>query len=400
MKRRPSPSLAAIRTVKMLSSNSPALSSSLPASLPALPDQAFLRPVQESHTVDTDVGHDSKSLNGKQTCSIIFDLESTGFAPLCIASKYNRVIQIAAQFVDRASNPDSFDKFVNPGMRIPPMSSAIHKIYDKDVIGACDFGTVVKEFFQFCKVDKYDEIELIAHNSTHFDEILFRRQCHEHQVDVPINIKFWDTLPFARERFPGLRSYRLSDLFTHFTNTTMENAHRAGSDVSALREIYIQYILPARAFEIMQNERTDLESLRYIKRARASMINDSLHIYDRETLSRHWISKTQTDPRSLDSFLKTAVRIKDASQRIALVSEILRVPITTEMVNKYVTKIQEGCDCIDAVCAFTSYVFAGARYGREMFGQIRLGKKQVMAELKGEEQHWLKHQIELINEPF
>ena len=171
---------------------------------------------------------------------LIYDLETSAFYPISMSSDTNRVIQISAVCVETG---DEFAAFVNPGIKIPPESSAIHRITNSDVKDAEPFQSVVERMFQFFGgLDKF-QFEMIAHNNNYFDEVMFRR---EYQGSLPSNITFWDTLPFLRKQFPGLRSYSLGRLHEHFYSEELTDAHRADTDARALRRIYRDFVKEKR----------------------------------------------------------------------------------------------------------------------------------------------------------
>lgn len=156
---------------------------------------------------------------------IFFDTETTG-----TFAERDRIIEIAAY--DPYENR-SFQRFVNPGMPIPKDAIAIHEITDAMVKDAKNFGEVAKEFFEFCSGD----IALIAHNGDSFDLPFLRAECKRHNLSLPENWLYIDSLKWARRYRKDLPRHSLQYLRQMYA--IKENkAHRALNDSMILAEVF------------------------------------------------------------------------------------------------------------------------------------------------------------------
>src|SRR5690606_20142141 len=88
-----------------------------------------------------------------------FDLETTGVDPA-----KDRIVEIAVIKLEPNGNRSNWIKRINPGIPIPPESSAIHGIYDADVADAPTFKQVAHELKQYL-----NQCDLGGYNSNKFD---------------------------------------------------------------------------------------------------------------------------------------------------------------------------------------------------------------------------------------
>ena len=90
---------------------------------------------------------------------VVFDLETTGLFP-----RRDRIVEIAAVRENPDGTEDTLEHLVNPGMPIPPETTAIHGISDEMVRGCptfADLADEIYEFFRGCDIagfnsDRYD----------------------------------------------------------------------------------------------------------------------------------------------------------------------------------------------------------------------------------------------------
>lgn len=75
---------------------------------------------------------------------IVFDTETTGTNP-----RADRIIEIACLKVHPDGKREQFLRRINPGIPIPPASTAIHSIKDADVAGAPRFREIAGELATF-----------------------------------------------------------------------------------------------------------------------------------------------------------------------------------------------------------------------------------------------------------
>lgn len=156
--------------------------------------------------------------------AIYYDTETTG-----VSTKNDLIVEIAAY--DPVNNL-TFNELVNPGVPIPPQSSAIHHITDDMVAQKPSFEKVGQDFIEFCEGD----VVLIAHNNDGFDEPLLKNEFNRHGIESP-DWKFLDTLKWARRYRPDLPRHSLQVLRETY-GFPANNAHRALDDVITLERVF------------------------------------------------------------------------------------------------------------------------------------------------------------------
>src|SRR5690349_20626381 len=95
---------------------------------------------------------------------IYYDTETTG-----VKANKDRIIELAAY--DPIENK-TFVSFINPGVPIPPESTAISNITAEMVKDAPSFKEVGAKFIEFCS----ENAILIAHNNDAFDKLFMEEE--------------------------------------------------------------------------------------------------------------------------------------------------------------------------------------------------------------------------------
>ena len=90
---------------------------------------------------------------------VVFDTETTGTNP-----RTDRIVEIACVKVHPDGRSETWQARLNPGIPIPPGSTAIHKISDRDVAGCPGFKDVAQRLAAFL-----DGCDLGGYNITGFD---------------------------------------------------------------------------------------------------------------------------------------------------------------------------------------------------------------------------------------
>lgn len=305
--------------------------------------------------------------------TLIYDLETSGFSPMPMFSKYHKILQICAMRLDTEK---VFTSFVDPGMKaIPAWSSAIHKITIEDVRGKGTIQQVIKSMFKELEIDPEEQgVEMIAHNNNLFDELVLRKEMAD---ELPRTVKFWDTLPFMRRAYPKLVSYNLTSLYQHFYNTAFKNAHRADADVFALAKIYKEHVRDKRELcAIDPHEhilRDCLVDIHMIGEYRAQLIAVNLGLGTVREVREFF--KTKNDKRYLDTFLVQVVKMRNVTQRMFVIAHILEMKPSDPQLRQYVSDEQdEDDDTLDPVDYYVKYrYFVGEkptrihRYHRGLF---------------------------------
>lgn len=302
----------------------------------------------------------------KSRITIIYDLETSGFKCMPMFSYYHKVLQISAQCLE---TNEVFNSFVNPCFDgdIPPQSSNIHNITMKDVMNADTIDVVLRKMYKFFNFEKYTTVEMIAHNNKYFDELIIMKEYKNLGVDeVPSNVTFWDSLPWFRNNFPGLKSYNLGELYKHFFNKSFENAHRADADVEALVELYNSIIKPRRIIDHMTEEEVMfklvydecLVSIRYLGGYRANLCYYASNI---ETVSQlKLFAKTfllNGDKMGFDTWLKEKIRVKNITHRMFIISHVYEIPIWFDEIFQFVSVDHTAEDCLNETDYYVKYKY-------------------------------------------
>lgn len=158
---------------------------------------------------------------------VLFDLEAT--------SKYltaAKIIEIAAVKVQNNKIVDTFETFVNPGMRIPAEIVRLTGITDNDVKDEPTISDVLPEFIKFIGNDI-----LVGHNINTYDLNIIYDLALD-LLGVRISNDYVDTCDLCR-CLAGLDLQRFNlGILCDYFNVTNKEAHRAMSDVIANHEVY------------------------------------------------------------------------------------------------------------------------------------------------------------------
>ena len=293
-----------------------------------------------------------RPLTRSNMIQVIYDLETNGFNGMPLFSKFHRILQICALRLDTKR---VFSSFVNPLMEeIPAKSTAIHNITLKDVYAVPPIEKVFKLLLQELEICEDDKVEFIAHNNSRFDEIILKKE-----VKVSTNFTFWDSLPFLKQNF-NLRSYTLESVHKHFYHCGFKNAHRADADVFALAKIYQDHLLPIRSTKpltvckIKQNCLTDIYM---IGAYRARLIIENIHLDTVQKLKTYFKCQVNIEPKALDTFLQTKIKIQDVTQRMFVISQVLDIYPYDESLKEFMN-VEKDSDVLNHADFYIKY-----RYG-------------------------------------
>lgn len=153
---------------------------------------------------------------------IVFDIETTGF------SRCNdRILEISACRYEYNKKVDCFSSLVNPCMQIPSYTTHVHQITAEMVVDAPPFSEVSGKFLEFI-----GKLPLVGHNIASFDLPFLQEQ-----LGFEIENVYYDTMRLAKDKFHGLKSYRLSAL-CDYLNIQTKPTHRAMQDVEATAALF------------------------------------------------------------------------------------------------------------------------------------------------------------------
>jgi len=151
---------------------------------------------------------------------IFFDLETTGTNIVT-----DRIIEIAYHKVSPNGREETKSLRINPEMHIPESSSAIHGIYDADVVDCPTFKAVAKEI-----VKDIEGCDLAGYNSNRFDIPLLLR------ADIDIDLmkrKFVD----VQVVFHKMEQRTLGAAYKFYCDKDLVGAHGAEADTLATYEV-------------------------------------------------------------------------------------------------------------------------------------------------------------------
>ncbi len=155
---------------------------------------------------------------------VFFDLETTG---VNVAS--DRIVELCYIKVHPNGNKESKSMRLNPGMPIPPQSSAIHGITDEDVKDCPMFKEVAKDLlmvFKGCDIGGF--------NSNKFDIPVLVEEFLRCGMDIDLsNTRFVD----VQNIFHKMEKRTLEAAYKFYCNKDLVDAHSALADTTATLEV-------------------------------------------------------------------------------------------------------------------------------------------------------------------
>lgn len=154
----------------------------------------------------------------------IFDLETTG-----VNVGSDHIVEIYILKVDANGDQHEFNQRVNPGIPIPPESTAIHGITDGDVANEPLFKDIAQKLLQFI-----GSADLAGFNSNKFDIPLLVEEFFRVDIDFELkNRRFIDVMGI----FHKMESRTLKAAYKFYCGKPLVNAHSAKADAVATYEI-------------------------------------------------------------------------------------------------------------------------------------------------------------------
>ena len=155
---------------------------------------------------------------------VFFDLETTG-----IDIVKDRIIEISYVKVFPNGKEESKTMRINPGMPIPPASTAIHGITDDDVKDCPLFKNVAKQL-----AAQIEGCDLAGYNSNRFDIPHLAEEFLRAGVDIDLTRrKFID----VQTIFYKMEQRTLAAAYKFYCQKSLENAHTAAADTMATYEV-------------------------------------------------------------------------------------------------------------------------------------------------------------------
>lgn len=153
-----------------------------------------------------------------------FDLETTG-----IEIAKDRIVEIAIFKLYPNGNKESKTWLVNPGIPIPPHSTAIHGISDEKVTNEPTFKELSSQIHNMIK-----DSDLAGFNSDRFDIPLLVEELLRAGVDFDMKNR---VSVDVQTIFHKMEQRTLGAAYKFYCGATLENAHSAEADTMATYEI-------------------------------------------------------------------------------------------------------------------------------------------------------------------
>lgn len=155
---------------------------------------------------------------------VFFDLETTG-----TNISADRIVEICYLKVQPNGNEESKTMRINPEMPIPAASSAVHGIYDADVVDCPTFKEVARNV-----ANDIEGCDLAGFNSNRFDIPVLVEEFLRAGVDIDISRrKFVD----VQVIFHKMEQRTLSAAYKFYCGESLEDAHTAEADTRATYEV-------------------------------------------------------------------------------------------------------------------------------------------------------------------
>ncbi|MDR2389839.1 MAG: 3'-5' exonuclease [Tannerellaceae bacterium] len=155
---------------------------------------------------------------------IFFDLETTG-----VNLAKDRIIEISFIKVHPNGKEELKTRRINPGMPIPPESTAIHGITDEEVKNCPTFKEIAKSL-----AAQIEGCDLAGFNSNRFDIPMLAEEFLRADVDIDLNRrKFVD----VQTIFHKMEQRTLVAAYKFYCGKDLEKAHTAEADTQATYEV-------------------------------------------------------------------------------------------------------------------------------------------------------------------
>jgi DNA polymerase III subunit epsilon len=152
------------------------------------------------------------------------DIETTG-----ISVSTDRIVEISVLKISPGGKEEWMSTRVNPGIPIPPKSTAIHGITDKDVENAPAFKEIGKNLAAFL-----EGTNLAGYNAIKFDIPVIAEEFLRVNIDFNfLKRKYVDVQVIFHKK----EQRTLSAAYLFYCNKLLENAHSSKADTEATFEV-------------------------------------------------------------------------------------------------------------------------------------------------------------------
>lgn len=156
---------------------------------------------------------------------VAFDTETTGLKPAV-----DRVVEIGALKFDTRGIISRMSILINPEMPMPEEAQQVNNITDAQLKNQPVIKTIMPDFLRYIK-----DCILVIHNAA-FDISMMNCEL-ERLGGTSLTNKVFDTLIFAKEVYPGFKSYNLQKLADQFA-ISVKDAHRATDDARVCMDFF------------------------------------------------------------------------------------------------------------------------------------------------------------------
>lgn len=156
---------------------------------------------------------------------VFFDLETTG-----TDTAKDRIVELAFVKITPDGSRSKYVKRINPQMPIPADSSAIHGIYDADVIHEPPFKQIAHELYNWIRGCDFG-----GYNSTRFDLPLLAEEFLRAGIDVDFTER---AMVDVQQIFFKMEARTLSAALSFYCGRQMDHAHNAESDIEATIDVF------------------------------------------------------------------------------------------------------------------------------------------------------------------
>ncbi|PKP03758.1 MAG: DNA polymerase III subunit epsilon [Bacteroidetes bacterium HGW-Bacteroidetes-6] len=154
----------------------------------------------------------------------VFDIESTG-----VVVGSDKIVEIFILRIDPDGTETEYYALLNPGIPIPPFTTAIHGISDADVVGKPLFKDVAHEMMLFL-----NNCDLAGYNSNKFDIPLLVEEFLRCGIEFDYSKRrFVDVMGIFHKMEPR----NLAAAYKFYCGKKIEHAHSADADTRATWEI-------------------------------------------------------------------------------------------------------------------------------------------------------------------
>lgn len=169
----------------------------------------------------------------------IIDIEATGGK-----ATTDRITEVGIIIVENGEITEEYTSLVNPERSIPYFITKITGITNKMVEDAPKFYEIAKKLIEIT-----ENAVFVAHNSS-FDYNFFKEEFR--QLGYDYKRKTLCTVKLTRKVYPGLKSYSLGNLISHF-GIDVQDRHRAMDDARATTIIFKDILTDHRNHSIIEH---------------------------------------------------------------------------------------------------------------------------------------------------